>query len=307
MSIKNLWRNHFLRKKYIHSKQSEYLERVGAGANDRLIVFLVPGYDRVNGGVLSIISLAEETAKLVNYHKADVFVCTVPGDPPLIRFSKFPNTTHLVDLQILLSRISNNGRVLIHIPEIFVSRFSQNIQQLTNNYPGVTWQFNILLQNIDLIPEKRFVDCLAEHGKTTCTTAHQAYSNNDTAIRMGCPVHHFSVWISPEKYIRKTYPEKDNLVVVSPDKHPRRKEVLDSLKSRMNGYEFKIIKNMTYEEYKRVIASAKFSLTFGEGLDGYFIEPVFSGGIGCAVFNDKFFTSYLLQISKTKFGQWMGR
>lgn len=50
---------------------------------------------------------------------------------------------------------------------------------------------------------------------------------------------------------------------------------------------------MTYEEYKRVIASAKFSLTFGEGLDGYFIEPVFSGGIGCAVYNDKFFTSDL--------------
>lgn len=293
MSIKNLWRNHFLRKMYLHAKQAEYLKRVGAGTNDRLIVFLVPGYDRVNGGILSIISLAEETAKLVSYHNADVFVCTVPDDPPLNRFSKFKNSTHLVDLALLLSRISNNGRILIHIPEIFVSRFSRKIQQLTGTYPHLTWQFNILLQNIDLIPEKRFVECLAAHGRTTCTTAHKAYSNQETEKQIGCPVYHFSTYVSPEKYIRKSYPEKDNLIVVSPDKHPRRKEILETLKSRMNGYTFKTIKNMTYEEYKRTIASAKFSLTLGEGLDGYFVESVFSGGIGCAIYNDRFFTDDL--------------
>lgn len=293
MSLKNIWRNNIIRKRYVSAKQAKHLDKVKAGDNNKLIVFLVPGYDRVNGGILSIISLAEETEKLKHHHKADVFVCTMPGDPPLNRFTKFMNSTQIVDLQMLLSRINGGGSLLIHIPEIFIERFSKEIQQLTTAYPQLAWHFNILLQNIDLIPDKSSVDYLAGYGKTTCTTAHQAYSNKETEKLIGCPVHHFSVWVSPEKYIRKGYSEKDNLVVVSPDKHPRRREILDSLKGRMNGYEFKVIKNMTYEEYKRVIASAKFSLTFGEGLDGYLVEPVFSGGIGGAVYNDRFFTGDL--------------
>lgn len=31
-------------------------------------------------------------------------------------------------------------------------------------------------------------------------------------------------------------------------------------------------------------------MTFGEGLDGYFVEPVFSGGISFSANNSKFFT-----------------
>ncbi|OGT99687.1 MAG: hypothetical protein A2079_00690 [Geobacteraceae bacterium GWC2_48_7] len=296
MSLKNLWRNNFIRKKYIADKQSNYLESVSAGINNRLILFLVPGFDRVNGGILSIISLAEETEKLKSRHKADVFVCTMPGDPPLSRFTKFKNSMHVVDLQMLLSRSNGSGSVLVHIPEIFVERYSQKIKQLVTDHPGIQWQFNILLQNIDLIPKRSSVECLKEYGTTTCTTAHQAYSNKETEDLIGCSIYHFSVWVSPEKYINNSYEEKRNLIVVSPDKHPRRKEILEFLKGRMSDYEFRVIKNMTYEEYKRVIASAKFSLTFGEGLDGYLIEPVFSGSVGSAVYNNKFFTDDLSEL-----------
>src|SRR5262249_43203974 len=35
---------------------------------------------------------------------------------------------------------------------------------------------------------------------------------------------------------------------------------------------------------------AKWSLTFGEGLDAYFAEPIWSGGVSFAVFNERFFT-----------------
>ena len=52
-----------------------------------------------------------------------------------------------------------------------------------------------------------------------------------------------------------------------------------------------IIENITYEKFKKLIARAKWSITFGEGLDGYLVEPIFSGAIGFAVFNEDFFTS----------------
>lgn len=38
-----------------------------------------------------------------------------------------------------------------------------------------------------------------------------------------------------------------------------------------------------------LIARSYFSVTFGEGFDGYFIIPALVGSIGFAVYNDKFF------------------
>lgn len=292
-TIGDMLRNNPLRKKYLQVKQANYLAEVVARKDDRVVVFLVPGRDRVNGGILSIVSLAEESAVLKDRHGAAVFVCTVPWEPPLLRYTKFANRTTLVDFLVLLRTIRKPAKVLVHIPEIFVARFAELLPPLQGAFPGIAWQFNILLQNIDSIPKKDRVLEIATFGQTTCTTAHKAYCNAQTEELLGCAVSHFSVWCSPEKYLRKSYAQKENLVVVSPDKHPQRKEVLDSLRARMPGYRFQVIKKLTYEQYKELIASAKFSLTFGEGLDGYLVEPVFSGGIGAAVYNDRFFTEEL--------------
>jgi hypothetical protein len=46
---------------------------------------------------------------------------------------------------------------------------------------------------------------------------------------------------------------------------------------------------MTYQEYKATISKAKWALTFGEGLDGYFVEPIFSGDSSFSVYNPSFF------------------
>ena len=53
---------------------------------------------------------------------------------------------------------------------------------------------------------------------------------------------------------------------------------------------------MTYEQYKQTISRAKYALTFGEGLDGYFIEPVFSGAISFSVYRPEFFTKEFQQL-----------
>jgi hypothetical protein len=51
-----------------------------------------------------------------------------------------------------------------------------------------------------------------------------------------------------------------------------------------------IVQNLRYEEFKKVAAQSKWALTFGEGLDGYFVETIFSGGVSFAVYNSRFFT-----------------
>jgi len=57
-----------------------------------------------------------------------------------------------------------------------------------------------------------------------------------------------------------------------------------------------VIKNLSYKEYKRTIGRAKWAVTFGEGLDGYFVETIFSGGISFAVYNDHFFPDEFKQL-----------
>ena len=76
--------------------------------------------------------------------------------------------------------------------------------------------------------------------------------------------------------------------MVSPDYDRRRSEVLSRLRSSLPDYKFLTIPGITYADYLAKIATARFALTFGEGLDSYFVETVFSGGLGVAVFNSVF-------------------
>jgi hypothetical protein len=93
-----------------------------------------------------------------------------------------------------------------------------------------------------------------------------------------------------QDYVRPSYQEKSNLIIASDDAHPRKEEILHELRSAIPGMEVRLVKNMHYSDYRKLAASAKWALTFGEGLDGYFLETVFSGGVCFAVYNPEFFT-----------------
>ncbi len=143
--------------------------------------------------------------------------------------------------------------------------------------------------NIDNIQGKN-VSGLKRFGKVTCTTAHEAYTNSTTREAMGVPLHRLSVCIGPEYYSLSGYQEKEDLLIVSPDWHPLKEKVLHQIAQAYPDLTIKVIENLSYGDYRKLVRRAKWSLTFGEGLDGYFIEPVFSGGVSFAVFNDRFFT-----------------
>ena len=300
------WLANPLHRRKVLRQQEIFLNAEFKPNGNRLIVFLVPGVDMVGGGVLSIMSLADETERVSHVHGADVYVSPCPGELPLLRFTKFENSRMLVDLELLLSRYSENGQdVLIHIPEVYLQRFLRNGKSIIERFFGANFKFNIMLQNIDYIPEKKDVVKLKMMGETTCTTAHESYSNKETEGRIGCPIFHFSVWISPEQYQRISYNNKQNLIVISPDSHPKKEQIISDLQSDLKEYEFRVIQGLTYEEYKELISKAKFSLTFGEGLDAYFVETIFSGGIGCAVYNDRFFTEDFMELPFV-FQSWEG-
>jgi hypothetical protein len=276
----------------IRKRQNELLSENYQQDTKKLIIFLAPGIDLVNGGVMSVVSLFEETRRLKKIHQSESILCSYPSDPALLNYSRFKNDCLLYDFSSVLNYFGNLESLIIHVPEHYIYRFnlfiSKNNCVRLNKIKYV--QINILIQNWDFLPSNRYIQPLKKLGRLTATTAHSKYSTLELRNRLGFPLHKLSVYVSSEQYVRKSYTQKANLMIVSPDDHPRKKEILHLIMTELPDLHVKIIQGMTYDQYKQTISSAKWALTFGEGLDGYFVEPVFSGAISFSVYRKEYFT-----------------
>jgi hypothetical protein len=256
----------------------------------RLIVFLTPGHDEANGGIMSISSIYAETKKLKRIHGAEAIMCTIPGDPRLLRYTKFANDNYIFTFSQMLSYFRNLESMLIHVPTYCVDQFlrkcSREDQSALKRVRGL--HVNMMIQSITALASDRSITRLGQLGKLTGTTAYEQDATLELSRRLGCPLYKLSWFLTPELYQMKSYAEKEDLIIVSPDDRPRKEEILRTIAKECPQIRLALIKNMPYEKYKELITRAKWSLTFG-GLDGYFVETIFSGGIGFSVYND-FFT-----------------
>jgi hypothetical protein len=257
----------------------------------RLIVFLSPGHEFRAGGVMAIALMYQETLKLKNLHQSEVVVCTVPWEPPLLKYSWFENSGYMLDLNAVLQRCQKLDYLLLHVPDYQVNELIKWLnsrgQKRLNNVAEV--HFNVMVFNIDHMMDQD-VEGLKRFGKVTCTTGREAYSNLATRAALGVPLHKLEICTGPEFYSRTEYHHKEPLLVVSPDSHPMKETILQTIARALPELQIQVIQDLSYQEYKELIRRAKWALTFGEGLDGYFAEPVFSGTVAFAVFNERFFT-----------------
>jgi hypothetical protein len=292
-------RKKFVREIFIRKRQNELLQAHYNADAAKLIVFLVigsewsTGRDEISGGIISIVSICEETATLREIHGAATIMCTINNAHLLLKHERFQNNTDVYRFSQLKNYFKSLTSVIIHVPELCTATFCESLtiteQSWLKRIPAV--HINVMNQNIRLMPEPSRLEKLKQlAGKVTITTAHTQYCNPHYREYFGVPIHKLSVWISPEQYQFTTWDGKENLLVVSPDPHPMKETILKGI-STMPKLTVQIIQNITYQEYKKLVSRAKWTLTFGEGLDGYFIEPVFSGAIAFAVYNEIFFTS----------------
>jgi hypothetical protein len=257
---------------------------------ERLIVALTPGYEFPAGGVMAITAMYQETVALADIHRAQVVLCTLPGDPPLLKYTWFENENYLLDLQTVLRRCGSLDYLLLHIPEYAVNRMldwlSANASLLE---PIKELHLNVLVFNIDIVQGQN-VAGLTRFGKATTTTAHEAYSNLETRNALGVTLHRLLICKGAEFYSPTGYADKEPLLIVSPDAHPMKAPLLEHIAKELPELEIQIIRDLPFEKWCQVRQRAKWSLTFGEGLDGFFVETIFSGGVSFAVFNERFFT-----------------
>ena len=291
-------RKKFIREIGIRKKQDELFKQHYRPDTVKLIIFIVPGADwatgkdTVSGGVMSIVSICEETSAMKDAEGFATIMCTLSGDHLMLKHHNFDNNTIVYRFSQIISYFKQVKEILIHVPEYMTLHFMELLSKAEKYWlrEKVLFHINIMNQNIRLMPEPLVIDQVRKLGGTvTITTAHQKYCSPYYRAYFGVPIHKLSVWISPEQYNFKIWEEKENLMVVSPDGHPEKEIILKKLAS-VKGLTIQIIQGLTYKEYKELISRAKWTLTFGEGLDGYLIEPVFSGAIGFAVYNEIFFT-----------------
>jgi hypothetical protein len=291
-------RHKYLREAGLKKIQDKQIREQYDTEHTQLIVFLVPGSDwatgkeKITGGTISIVSICEQTAAMQDIHGAQTIMCTMNEDHLLLKHHLFANNTNVYRFEQLAAYFGKTTNVLIHLPEYMVEHFPGSLSGADLKWLKGMKQvhLNIMNQNIRLMPAPDKIQELKRlTNNITITTAHQKYCSLHYRNYFGVPIHKFSVWISPEQYHFVNWNEKENLLVVSPDAHPLKEAILEKLKT-IQGLTVQIIQNLTYDQYKVLVSRAKWALTFGEGLDGYFIEPVFSGAIAFAVYNEEFFT-----------------
>lgn len=299
---KSEWKKQ-LREIKIRKQQRATIKKINPYC-ESLIIFFIPGADyysgkeRITGGLISIISLAEETAKIFIHNSQIQTICSTYFNSHLLfELNSFHNQTKILRPKLIENHFVNVKNLIIQIPELFVEDFVKNELQnkWLNEIPEV--QINILNQNIELMPKDKDISALKmKFSNCTITTAHKKYCNAEFREKYGLPLHQLSVWISPENYTKLKFEEKENLILFSPDNEQLCQKVINYLKQKLPDFNFLIIKGLNYKEYKELVARSKFLITTGEGLDAYFIETYFSGGIAFAIKNLNFFDKKYLDL-----------
>jgi len=256
----------------------------------RLVVFLVPPQKIVNGGILSIFSLCATSRSFVDIHKSEVMLATYPGFPTYNKNDLFDNNEVVHDFSEIL-RTTPIESLVIHVPEYASWDVYWSLQlhrEWLQAIPAL--HINILNQNILLMQKPaEIANWFTLTENVTQSTAHNSYSMQKLANDYFTPVAHFSTFVDASQYVNRPYAEKEKLILFSPDEHPERQQIIETLQISLPDYNFQTINDLKYEDYKTLVGRARFILTFGEGFDGYYVEGFFSGSVTLAVYNDEFF------------------
>jgi hypothetical protein len=295
------WRKQF-REIKIRKQQKGSIQKSDPQTKN-LILFLIPGADFfsgkeiISGGLISIISLAQETAKIFDGTATKTICATYYNDHLIYKISSFENQSEILSIELIEYYFTNVESLIFHIPELFMKDFvtNQKNNKWLNKIQDI--QINVLNQNIQLMPDCNVLNALkSKFSSCTITTAHKKYCNPYYRNSYGIPLHQLSVWISPENYLKKSVREKENLILFSPDNKDLTQRLISFFSNELPSFKLQVIQGLTYEEYKELISRAKYLITTGEGLDAYFIETYFSGGVAFALKNLNFFDEKYLQL-----------
>ncbi|MDD3237055.1 MAG: hypothetical protein PHV37_03045 [Candidatus Gastranaerophilales bacterium] len=257
----------------------------------KLILFLTPGGIKINGGILSIFSLCTTSRELNK--DAVCILSTYPNDKYTYAYNdKFPNNEQIYRFSQIIENCKNLEEIIVHIPDYYAMSFYKalNKNELIFFKSIKNVQLNIMNQNIENMPEvKKLKSLYLISNNVTQTVAHDRYATQEVCNKFKMPTHLFSVEIDYTLYKKYPFEKKEKIIVLSPDDNKNKSKIVQSLEKEFPDWKIITVNNMSFFEYMDLISRAYFTITFGEGMDGYFNQPAYVDSLGFAVYNDHFF------------------
>ncbi len=260
-----------------------------------LMVIVIPEFTTMSGGLFSLFSIANAANLLKNRHAYYVLLMTCPNRENLtyLRQQNFKNNETVFRFS-QITRCINADRVYLHIPEYASSFFVNHLDAVTLDYLKKRKNLfvNILNQNIMHMPSTAELQALRDlaHGVSQ-SVAHHAYFGQFFANLYNLPTLLLPAYSDLSEYPAISFEKKEKLIIYSPDDSAFKKPVLEAISSLMPDYELREIRNITFDQFMELATRCRFSITFGEGFDGYLCQPMVQNGIGFAVYNKEFFPS----------------
>ncbi len=278
----------------IHKLIQQYSFPPEVKSAKRLMVLLVPEHNAMSGGIYSIFSIAEQMRRLRRVHGYEVVLMTRPNGEgeTYFRNTNFRNQENIYRFS-QLTQCADVEELYIHIPEYACAHFCDDL-----SHPEVVYLsrrkvvVNILNQNIQLMPKAQQLDALkVRFGNVTQSVAHHAYFSQEMADKYGIPTLLLPAYTDLSSYPGCGRSGKEKLIIYSLDKADYKNQCLEKIAKDFSDYQLLEIKGITFDRFMDLATRCMFSITFGEGFDGYLAQPILQGGIGFAVYNDDFFPS----------------
>jgi len=258
----------------------------------KIAVFVVPEHDSMSGGIFSFFSIADHARSTRHLHGYDVLVMTRPNPLGLtyVRASAFRNSHTVLRLE-QLRLFAEVSELQIHIPEYatvdFVRSLSPELMKYILRRDRV--HINVMNQNIRKMPNADvFRDLRRISTSIGQSVSHNRFFTQELADYYSLPTLLLPAYTDLSQYPRLDAEHKENIIIYSSDDARYRRAVLNRLE-QLDDYKLIEIKDMTFEIYMDLATRCRFSVTFGEGFDGYVAQPIYQGGIGFALYNDEFF------------------
>ena len=255
----------------------------------------VPEHNEMSGGIFSMFSIARNLRKLKRFHGYEVVVMTVSNYENLtyLRQTNFQNSENVFRFEQIL-RCQKLQDLYLHIPEYSAEqmdfRLSEAEKQFLHKIKKV--HVNLLNQNILLMPDRENFQYLYEFAdEVTQSVAHHAYFSQEMADRYGLPSMLLPAYTDLSEYPSTGFDRKSNLIIYSPDEAPHKAACLRKIAEEFPEFELMEIKGITFDRFMDLATECRFSLSFGEGFDGYLAQPIHQGGVSFTVYNEDFFPS----------------
>ncbi|MBX3021242.1 MAG: hypothetical protein KF799_06140 [Bdellovibrionales bacterium] len=264
-------------------------------AAKRIMIFLVPEHNAMSGGIYSIFSIAHQMWRFRHVHGYEVLVMTrpTPAKMSYFRNSHFRNFENVFRFDQIL-RFVEAREIYLHIPEYAAPTFLDYLTEEESSYLKKLEKLhiNILNQNIKLMPSKTQLRALRHFCKDLSqSVAHHAYYNQGIANTYNLPTLFMPAYTDLSNYPPADLSKKEKLIIYSPDESPHKKDCLEQISRELPEFKLVEIRDITFDRFMDYATRSMFSITFGEGFDGYLAQPILQGGIGFAIYNDDFFPS----------------